>query len=98
MPDLGPGGAGHGAGHGVGGSGGAGFASAPSGVSVLSAPGKALCVGEMVSFFVEDYNGFLSADGFTEDSINVLCLRENEICVPRFESCVFQARRQYRLL
>lgn len=33
----------------------------------------------------------MSADGFTEDSLNVQCLREDEICVPRFESCVFEA-------
>lgn len=58
------------------------------------APGseQSICVGDVISLFVEDLNGFLSADGFTEDSLNVKCLREDEICVPLFESCVFQAR------
>ena len=54
--------------------------------------GSAICVGDMISLFVEDLNGFVSADGFTEDSLNVKCLRSDEICVPRFESCVFQVQ------
>lgn len=54
-----------------------------------------ICVGDMISLFIEDLNGFLSADGFTEDSLNVQCLCEDEICVQRFESCVFQASRPF---
>jgi len=34
--------------------------------------------------------GFMSTDGFTEDSLNVKCLRSHDICVPRRESCVSQ--------
>ena len=51
-----------------------------------------LRLGDRVSFFVEELNGFLSADGFTEDSVDVRCLRADEICLPRFESCVFQVQ------
>jgi len=53
--------------------------------------GSVLCVGDMISLYVEDLNGFLAADGLTDNSLNVKCLREDEICVPSFESCVFQA-------
>ena len=53
---------------------------------------NAICVGDKISLFVEDFNGFVSADGFTDNSLSVMCLRQDEICVPRFESCVFQVR------
>lgn len=66
-------------------------AHASSAIASENAP-AAICVGDMISLFVEDLNGFVSADGFTEDSLNVKCLRSDEICVPRFESCVFQVQ------
>lgn len=75
----------------------AGHTDAKDKMNIHSPSSKSLCVGDLISLFVEDLNGFLSADGFTEDSLNVQCLRENEICVPRFESCVFQASPPTRL-
>ena len=65
---------------------------APAGALAPKAAESVLCVGDMISLYVEDLNGFLCADGLTDSSLNVKCLREDEICVPSFESCVFQAR------
>lgn len=49
-----------------------------------------ICIGDFVSLFVEELNGFMTADGFTDDGLYVQCLRKGELFPASFEASVFQ--------
>ncbi len=49
-----------------------------------------LRVGDQISVFSAEHFGFMSADGFADDSINVDTMKPNDPCPPEFENSVFQ--------
>ncbi len=52
--------------------------------------GVGLRIGDHVSLFSANHFGFMSADGFADDSIRVYTMNPNDLCPPEFENCVFQ--------